>query len=146
MPIDGMKNLEKMFRRLGNVPQTIATKSARAGASIPLKAARRNAPVDRGKLKKSIVMKRERTRTKGKSVYDITIDKAMNDVFVKESSEGKRSYYPASQEYGFLAKDGRYIPGYRYLRNAIDDNKLEITKKVLETAGREVEKALKAGG
>lgn len=143
--IEGMAELERLFGRLGKVPQTVATKSARAGGSIALKAAKANAPEDTGDLKRGIILKRERSKVKGKAVYDVTIDPTMNDVFVKISKDGKRSYYPASQEYGFLTVDGRYVPGYRYLRRAIDDNQAQIEIKVLETAGKEVDKALRKG-
>lgn len=140
--IKGMQELERTFQRLGKVPQTVATKSARAGGSIALKSAKANAPEDEGHLKRGIVLKRERTKVKGKAVYDVTIDPAMNDVFVKVSKEGKRSYYPASQEYGYMTENGRYIPGYRYMRRALDDNKENIERKVLEVTGKEVDKAL----
>lgn len=141
--IVGMKELERAFKELGKVPQTVATQSARAGARIALRAAKKNAPEDTGDLKRGLVMKRERTKVKGKAVYQVTFDRAMNDIFVKVSRSGKRSYYPASQEYGFLTVDGGYIPGYRYLRRSIDENKESIEKKVLETAGKAVDKALK---
>lgn len=141
----GMKELERSFRELGKVPQTVATQSARAGGRIALKAAKTNAPEDSGDLKRGIILKRERSRVKGKAVYDVMMDPGMNDVFVKISKDGKRSYYPASQEYGFLTVDGGYVPGYRFLRRAIDDNKTVIEKKVLETAGKAVDKALRKG-
>lgn len=143
--IIGMAELERSFRELGKVPQTIATQSARAGSSIARKSAKSNAPEDEGNLKRGIIMKRERSRVKGKAVYDVMMDPAMNDVFVKISKDGKRSYYPASQEYGFLTVNGSYVPGYRFLRRAIDDNVLQIEKKVLETAGKAVDKALRKG-
>jgi hypothetical protein len=143
--IVGMKELERAFRELGKVPQTAATKSARAGGSIALKAAKANAPEDEGDLKRGLILKRERSRIKGKAVYQVTLDPAMNDVFVKVSKDGKRSYYPASQEYGFLTVDGGYVPGYRYLRRSADDNERQIEKKMLDEAGKEVDKALRKG-
>lgn len=141
--IDGMADLERAFKRLGKVPQTAATKSARAGASIAHKAAKVNAPVDEGNLKQGIIMKRERRTKQGKAVFDVMMDPAKNDVFVKISKEGKRSYYPASQEYGFLTVDGRYVPGYRFLRNSITENAAAIERKIVETAGKDVDKAMR---
>lgn len=141
--IDGMGSLERTFKQLGKVPQSAATKSARAGATIPHKDAKSKAPVDEGDLKQGIIMKRERSRIKGKAVYQVTMDPRMNGVFVKISKNGKRSYYPASQEYGFLTVDGRYIPGYRYMRRAADDNERVVEKKILDVAGKEVDKALR---
>jgi len=143
--ITGMKELERAFRELGKVPQTTATKSARAGASIALKAAKANAPEDTGELKRGIILKRERRTKLGKAVYDVMMDPAMNDVFVKISKDGKRAYYPASQEYGFLTVDGGYVPGYHFLRRAITEHDAEIERKILDATAQEVEKALRKG-
>lgn len=143
--IIGMKELERSFRELGKVPQTVATQSARAGARIALRAAKENAPEDTGALKQGIILKGERTRTRGKKVYDVMMDPAKNDIFVKMTKDGKRYYYPASQEYGFLTVDGGYVPGYRFLRRAVDDNEEAIQKRILEVTGREIDKALRKG-
>ena len=143
--IVGMKELERAFRELGKVPQSAATKSARAGGQIVLRAARANAPVDTGELRDGIILKREKTRVRGKAVYDVMMDPAKNDIFVKTTKDGKRYYYPASQEYGFLTRDGGYIPGYRFLRRAIDENANQIERRILEVAGKEVDKALRKG-
>ena len=140
--IIGMKELERSIKKMGRVPQTIATKAARAGANIALKAARKNAPVDSGNLKRGIVLKGERRVKIGKKMYDITMDPGKNDVFVKTSADGKRSYYPASQEYGFMTADGGYVPGYQYLRKSITENSREIENKIVEVAGKAIDKAL----
>lgn len=141
----GMERLERDFRELGKVPQAAATQSARAGARIALRAAKENAPEDTGALKQGIILKGERTRTRGKKVYDVMMDPAKNDIFVKMTKDGKRYYYPASQEYGFLTVDGGYVPGYRFLRRAVDDNEEAIQKRILEVTGREIDKALRKG-
>jgi len=144
--IKGMAELQTTFKLLGRIPQTVSTKSARAGASIALRAARRNAPEDTGDLKSGIIAKRERKTVPGKAVYDVMMDPAKNDIFVKISKDGKRSYYPASQEYGFLTVDGGYIPGNRFLQRAITENNQEIERKILEVTGKEVDKALRKRG
>jgi hypothetical protein len=141
--IVGMKDLERSFKQLGKVPQAIATKSARAGANISLKAAKRNAPEDEGNLKRGIILKRERRTKNGKAVFDVMMSPHMNDQFVSVSKDGKRSYYPASQEYGFLTVDGGYVPGYRFLKKSITENSTAIERKILDTAGQAVEKALR---
>lgn len=141
--IIGLRDLERSFRELGKVPQTVATQSARAGASVARRAAKANAPEDTGALKQAIIMKRERRSKRGKAVYDILIDPSKNDQFVKISRDGKRSYYPASQEYGFFTVDGRYIPGYGYLRRAVDDNRREIEHAALKRATVAIDKAMR---
>ncbi|MEK5415060.1 HK97 gp10 family phage protein [Paenibacillus sp. FSL L8-0708] len=142
--IVGMKELEKAFKRLGKVPQTVATKAAKAGAQIAFKAVKQNAPVDGGDLKSGVILKAERRVKVGKKVYDIMMDPTKNDIFVKTSRVGKRSYYPASQEYGFMTVDGGYVPGFRYLRKGITENKRAIENKMVDVAGKAVDKALSA--
>ncbi|MFD1953735.1 HK97-gp10 family putative phage morphogenesis protein [Paenibacillus thailandensis] len=141
--IEGMAELERAMKKLEKVPQRVVTKAARAGATIALKAARANAPEDTGELKKGIVLKGERRTKIGKKVYDVMMDPAKNDIFVKMTKDGTRYYYPASQEYGFMTVDGGYIPGYRFLRRALTDNVVKIERRVVEVASKEVDKALK---
>jgi hypothetical protein len=143
--INGMAELERVFHQLGKVPQTVATRAARAGGAVAHKAARAKAPKDKGDLRRGLVLKRERSKVPGKAVYDVTMDPAMNDVFVKTSKDGKRSYYPASQEYGFLTVNGGYVPGYRYLKRAITEHDTEIEAKVLQATAKAVEAALRKG-
>lgn len=142
--IEGMKELERAMKKLGKVPQTVATQAARAGAAIPFKAAKQNAPVDEGNLKAGIIMKKERRVKLGKAVYDVMMDPAKNDIFVKTTADGTRYYYPASQEYGFMTVDGGYVPGYRFLRRAMTENVVRIEKRVVEVASKAVDKAWKA--
>lgn len=144
--IVGLKELKRDIKLLGRVPQAAANKGARAGGRIAFNAAKAHAPVDSGALRQGLVMKKERKVRPGKAVYDVMPDPAKNEIFVKISKEGKRAYYPASQEYGFLTVDGRYIPGYRYLRRSIDDNKSVIERTILDAAGKEVDKVLRKKG
>lgn len=143
--IEGMEELERAIAGLGKVPQNAVTKAARSGANIALKAARAKSPIDTGNLKKGIILKGERRSVPGKKVYDVEIDPAMNDVFVKVSKAGKRSYYPASQEYGFFARDGSYIPGFHYLKNSIEDNAEVIENRIIEVFSQEIDKQIGKG-
>jgi HK97 gp10 family phage protein len=143
--IDGMKELEKSIRKLGQVPQKSVTKAAKAGANISLKSARANAPVDTGDLKSGIVLKGEKRTTPGKKVYQVVFDRNKNHMFVKMSADGKRSYYPASQEYGYITRSGGYVPGYRFMRNSITTNEVEIEKKIVDVLSKDIDKALGKG-
>jgi hypothetical protein len=91
-------------------------------------------------------LKPEKTRIRGKKVFDITFDSSMNDIFVKESKTGKRAYYPASMEYGFMKKDGGYVPGFHFLRNALTENKSAIESKVVGILGKKIDQELKKKG
>lgn len=157
--IVGMKELEKAISTLEKLPQKCVTKAAKKGANISLKDARKNAPEgETGMLKKGIVIKGERSRYKSKKVYQVGMDHRMNDIFVKShkarannSNLGKgkaklkigeqaRAYYPASQEYGFFARNGRYIPGFHYLKNSLVDNKPQIEKEIVNVLSKEIDK------
>lgn len=138
--IEGMKELEKSLRKLGKVPQKHVTASAKKGMNISLKDSRANAPYDTGMLKKGIVLKGERSRSKGKKVYRVVFDRAMNDVFQKKNKEGKvTGYYPVSQEYGYFAKNGRYIPGYRFIRDSLTDNVSKIESTIVSEMKKKID-------
>ena len=138
--IEGMKELERTIRELGKLPQKCVTQAAKKGARIALKAARANAPWETGELSNGIVLKGERARKKGKKVYQVTLDPAKNDIFVKTTKDGKRYYYPASMEYGFITRDGGYVPGFHYLRDALVDNKTAIERTVVDELAKQIDK------
>lgn len=138
--IEGMEELEKTIRKLGKLPQKCVTPAAKKGAMIALKAAKANAPFLTGALEEGIVLKGEKTRRKGKKVYQVTMNPAMNDVFVKTTKDGKRYYYPASMEYGFITRDGGYSPGFHYLRDALVDNKTAIERTVVDELAKQIDK------
>ena len=145
--IEGMKQLEKSIKKLGKVPQKHVTTSARKGMNIVLKDAKANAPYDTGMLKKGIVLKGERSRSKGKKVYRVVFDRAMNDVFQKKNAEGKiTGYYPVSQEYGFFAKNGRYIPGYRFISDSLTDNVSKIEKTIVGEMKKKIDTEIAKAG
>ncbi len=139
--IEGMKELERSIKRLGQLPQSCVTKASRKGALIALRAAKANAPVDTGDLRRGLVLKGERTKVKGKKVYQVTPDPKMNSVFVKLSKSGKRAYYPASQEFGFRTRGGGYTPGYNYLKKSLD-NSGAIEQTIVDVLSKEIDKEL----
>lgn len=142
--IEGMKELERKLKRLGDVPQKYVTSSSRKAMRIALNAAKRNAPVDTGELKSGLKMVGERSRVKGKKVYRVVFDRAKNDVFQKKNEKGEIiGYYPASQEYGFFARNGRYIPGYHFLEKALTGNARKIEKTIVDEMMKHIDKALK---
>lgn len=139
--IKGMKELERAFRELGKVPQTTVTKAAKAGASIAWKSAKAKAPVDIGELQGGIILKAEKRTRAGKKVYDIMMNPAKNAVFVRMTKDGKRYYYPAAQEFGYMLVNGGYMPGLHFLRNSLTHNKEAIEQKVIEVALTAIDKA-----
>lgn len=142
--IEGMKELQKSIKQLGEVPQKVATSAARKGMNIALRSAKSRAPEDIGYLKKGMKLVGERSRYKGKKVYRIAFDSAMNDVFQKKNDSGKvTGYYPISQEYGFFARDGKYIPGFYFVHKSLTSNKSKIEKTIVDEMGKGIDKALK---
>ena len=145
--VEGMKQLEKSIKKLGEVPQKHVTASSRKGMNIVLKDAKANAPYDTGMLKKGIKLVGERSRTKAKKVYRVVFDRAMNDVFQKKNKEGKiTGYYPVSQEYGFFAKNGRYIPGYRFISDSLTDNVSKIEKTIVGEMKKRIDAEIARAG
>lgn len=145
--IEGMKELQRDLKKLGKVPQKHVTPSAKKGMNIVLKNAKANAPYDTGQLKQGMILKGERSRYKGKKVYDVVFDDKMNDVFQKKNADGKvTGYYPVSQEYGFFAKSGRYIPGYRFIHDSLNENAQKVSKTMVDTMKTKIDQEVRKVG
>ncbi|MCA0754908.1 HK97 gp10 family phage protein [Paenibacillus sp. N4] len=142
--IIGLRELKQMIKDLDKKGlRKVANKAGRAGAKIPFKAAKTNAPEDTGDLKGALVMRAEKSRKRGKKIYTIGINPAKIDHFVRISKEGKRAFYPASQEYGFRVGESGYIPGYHYLEKAINNNTTAIEREVVDVAATEIDKIMR---
>lgn len=145
--VEGMDELGKSLKRLGKVPQKHVTASSKKAMNIVLKQSRANAPVDTGMLKKGIKLVGERAKVKGKKIYRVVFDRNMNDVFQKKNKEGKvTGYYPVSQEYGFFAKNGRYIPGYRFIHDSLADNTQKVEKTIVTTMKQKIDAEIAKAG
>ena len=145
--IEGMKELERSLKRLGKVPQKHVTSSSRKAMNVVLKESRATAPVDTGALKKGMKLKGERSRDKAKKVYQVIFDDKYNHIFQKKNKEGKiTGYYPVSQEYGFFAKNGRYIPGYRFISDSLTDNVGRIEKTIVSEMKKKIDAEIAKAG
>lgn len=86
--------------------------------------ARKLAPYRRGELRRGIIAldAPEKAKSKGKFGYQVVMAYDMDDVFVKTRKDGKRYYYPASQEYGFLTRnrtvERRHVDGKYFMKRA----------------------------
>lgn len=159
--IVGMKELERAIKELGKVPQRYVNSAARKGMRIAFTSAKSNAPVDTGELKSGMKIIGEKSKQKGKKVFQIVFDRAKNDIFQRKHKVGRNSklltkkrgkvnvgdettaYYPASQEYGFFARNGRYIPGYHFMEKSLTENNNVIEKTIVDHMGKQIDKALK---
>lgn len=138
--IEGMEQLERSIKKLGKVPQKHVTSSARKAMNISLKQSRATAPYDTGALSKGMKLKGERSRVKAKKVYQVVFDDKYNHIFQKPNKQGKiTGYYPVSQEYGFFAKDGRYIPGYRFIHDSLAENARKVEKTIVSEMQKKID-------
>lgn len=74
----------------------------------------------------------EHSSDPAKIVRDIYFDASMNDRFVKTTKNGKRYYYPASQEYGFRKVNGGRVPGKYYIRDTAVEYAAEHRNRVAD--------------
>lgn len=147
LKVEGMKELQKSMKKLGKVPQKHVTASAQKGMNIVLKQAKANAPVDTGELRSGIILIGERSRTKGKKVYRLVFDREKNDIFQKKNKKGKvTGYYPVSQEYGYFTKNGRYIPGFYFIHNALNENTQKVAQTIVDTMKKKIDDEIRKAG
>ncbi|MCE5226703.1 MAG: HK97 gp10 family phage protein [Porphyromonadaceae bacterium] len=145
--IEGMDKLQRDLKELGKVPQKHVTASARKGMNIVLRSAKAKAPVDDGDLKKGIKLNGEKSKIKGKKVYQVIFDSDMNDIFQTKDKDGNiNGYYPASQEYGFFAKNGRYIPGYNFMHYALTNNAPAVQRVMITTMKTKIDQEIAKAG
>ena len=136
-----LERLKSSLLRVGKLPQKCVTKAAKKGGNVVMKAVKSKAPVDTGTLKSGLKMKAEKSRKKGKKVYQITFSSDMNEVFQKKNAEGAvTGYYPASMEYGYFARDGSYIPGYHFMRQAAEEKQAEMESVTINMLADELDK------
>ena len=148
----GLEKMVKMLDKAGQSPQKAVTKAASKGITPVRKAIRGLVPVGAtGNLKKAIIRKAEKSRSRGKKVYEVTFDKAYNNVLQRPiknpgAAGGKsdKAYYPASQEYGFLtrSKGGgvSYVPGRYFMRRGAEQAQPQATEIIMDTMGKELDK------
>ena len=148
--------------------QDVAVKAARKGAqkgSLELgKELRKKAPEgETGQLRKGFRRKKERSRLQGKFVYEYSLNPSMNKIFQKKpiknpgilGGKNEEAYYPASVEYGFLARapgagytytPGTKIPtqkveGQHYTSKAVKAAEPKAIRIISDTFNKELDKA-----
>lgn len=115
--VDDLERMVRMLDRMGISPQRTVQKAASKGMTVVRRSVRGLVPVGKkngGTLKRSLYRKGEHAKVKGKKVYDLAFNPNMNDVLQKpvrrpgfygsNATWNGHAYYPASMEYGFLAR------------------------------------------
>lgn len=154
--VEGMEKLINNLKKLGQVPQKHVTASVKKAMRTPYSQAKEDAPYLTGALHDAITLKGEKSKIKGKKVYRIVFDDSMNEQFqykrtvtnkrTKKETERVTGYYPVSQEYGWFAVNGRYIPGQRFVRGAMEENSGKVKKIIMDTMGKKIEMELRKVG
>lgn len=101
-------DLSDVRKEITQIQKIVQTATVNLAARIRTKAPRKS-----GDLIDGIIPSpwEENSAYPGKIVRQVYMDAGMNDVFVKMTKNGKRYYYPASQEYGFkIAKRATLTP------------------------------------
>jgi HK97 gp10 family phage protein len=135
--ITGIEELTRMLEAGKKAPARVLTTASKKGANIVKDTAKNLSPVNTGALKRGIRLKAEKSKT-GKKVYRILV---MGEKFVKISLAGKRSFYPASQEYGWRTTRGK-VPPKNYMKQALQQNRQMIEQTIIN----ELTNSLKALG
>lgn len=114
--VSDIKAAEVMYQALadrGGKVQKVVNKASSKAAQVVKRSAKQQAPVRTGTLKRNIMIKAERSKAKGKKVRQVTFKggaeaNALLQKPIKEPGKlgGKypKAYYPASIEYGFIAR------------------------------------------
>lgn len=130
---------------IGKVPEKAVKKAAQKGSNVMGAAIRKAAPRGKtGQLAKGFRKSKEKSQNPGKAVYQYAMDNRKNDIFQKPIQHpgalgGKRdhAYYPASVEYGFLAKapgEGFYFrPGHAYATQTVEGQ--HFVRNAAQSAG-----------
>lgn len=153
------RDLVKMYKTLdkvGKSPQKALNKGTSKAATITKRSVKGLAPEKSGTLKSNIVTKTERSRLKGKKVRETTFrggDESNAQLQKPIKNPGilggtsQKAYYPASQEYGFLARAPgggvQYIPGKRYMLRGAEAASEPAKNAMIETMTKELEKVWK---
>ena len=130
--MDDLLEARRTFDAMGQLPARIVTAAAGRGATVVKRAVQKSGeiPVLTGTMRKAVRrLRAERSKVKGKKVYPVGFDPAMNSVLQKPiqnpgeaGGQNDKAYYPASMEYGFLtrSKGGgiSYFPGFHFMAAA----------------------------
>ncbi|MBO5891226.1 MAG: HK97 gp10 family phage protein [Oscillospiraceae bacterium] len=160
--VEGFENFVRACSSLAsNLQGSELVHAVKKGAKVVQKAIQTQAPVDTGELREGLILVKEKTRTRGKAVYQVTPARGKNAIFQKPIQNPVRSkspyaYYPASQEYGYFTRrpgggmtyvrsDGgeatmNKVPGKHYMRTGADvaseTAKNLIAKSLLDTIAK----------
>ena len=141
----GLKDLSKLPEKNGSA----AVRNAVAkGARMVRKQSRSLAPTgNTGNLRKSLEIHKERSRKKGKAVYDIRFSPKYNEFLQKPIKQpgkygGKNpyAYYPSSMEFGFITAKREKADGFHFMKVARDSISSAAKDATIKDLWEQIEK------
>ena len=150
----GITVMIKALNKVNKSPQKAVNKATSKANLIVKRAVKGEAPVKTGTLKRNIVTKAEKNHgIKGKKVRQVTFKggaeanaQLQKPIQNPGALGGKfpKAYYPASQEYGFLARapggGTQYIEGLHFMRSAAEQASPTAKKTMVDVMETELEK------
>jgi len=154
------RGVEVMIRALNKIdksPQKAVNKGTSKANLIVKRAVKGAAPHKTGTLKRNIVTKAEKNHgVKGKKVRQVTFKggaeaNAQLQKPIKNpgalGGKNKKAYYPASQEYGFLARAPgggvQYVEGLHFMRDAAEQVSPQAKQTMIDVMETELDKLWK---
>lgn len=134
--IDGVRTLDGSARAMKQRIIDALPGAVLAGSDLIAEYARSIARRKSGALARGIISTVTWDKNAPVAFAGAGMDKAMNDVFVKYSANGKRYYYPASIEYGHPG-----APAFPFLRPAHAKKKAAVRKEISARIKRIIEGA-----
>lgn len=116
--------------QLENFPKAGLKRVMRQAANVIKDEVRDIAPYETGMLANAIMLKEEKSRTPYKTSFRVTL--RSDPAFVKLSKDGKRAFYPASQEYGWTLRNGEQEPGKHYFKYGGDLTSEEVKQMIVD--------------
>ena len=176
--LTGITKMVKALDAMGKSPQKAVNRAASKGITPVKRAIKSAAPVGKtGNLKRAIIRQPEPNRRRGMKSYVVTFNSAYNDVLQKDikypgtlGGKSKKAYYPASLEYGFLARahgggyvfysdnrrsfltkkrgigkkdSAKRVEGLHFMRDAAEDSEPQATIMIVDTLDTELDKLWK---
>lgn len=140
--VEGFEDFVRVCSSLAsNLQGPELVRAVKKGAKVVQNAIQTQAPIDTSELREGLILVKERSRIRGRVVYQVTPAREKNSIFQKPiknpvRSKSTHAYYPASQEYGYFTRrpgggmtyvrsDGSKatmdkVPGKHYMRTGAD--------------------------
>lgn len=150
----GITVMIEALNKINKSPQKAVNKATSKANLIVKRTVKGEVPEKTGTLKRNIVTKAEKNRgVKGKKVRQVTFKGGAeaNAQLQKPiqnpgalGGKNKKAYYPASQEYGFLARAPgggvQYVEGRHFMREGAEQASPTAKKTMIDVMEKELEK------